>query len=558
MKQKLMLRYIHTLRYLKFEQLMYQVFYRMKTPKLNRKVLHELSSLRTWPQPWLAPEVMPSASIDKKNLVFLGEEGCLDEDNLWNSPKRSKLWLYNLHYFDVMSAVGAFDNQDVINILLHRWIQENPPIQGNGWEPYPLSLRIVNWVKWFSKYPEYANEATRQSLALQGAALVKQLEYHILGNHLFANAKALVFIGSYFDGVDAASWLAKGVRLLDREIPEQFLLDGGHFERSPMYHATLLWDMCDLYNLACRTGIQALLQRKHQWKGVIQRGLSWLACMTHPDGDVSFFNDSTLGIAPKLDALEAYAKQLGMNKIEASASSELSSVLTYHDLKYTGYGVVDLPEQGKLIVDVGEVGPVYQPGHAHADTLSFELSLYGQRLFVNSGISCYGQSELREYQRSTQAHNTVCVSGLNSSETWAGFRVARRAFPKDLSIKNLPDQIVIQCSHDGYLRLPGNIIHQRTWGVTKNSLNIRDVITERYQEAEVRYYFHPEIQIKPISQYVFEAQLTSGQIVKIAIVGARDCNLAQSCWYPAFGISQDSYCLVIKFKSPELSMHVEW
>lgn len=553
MGQKLLRRYVHTVRYLKLEQLIYRIFYRVRKPRIN--VSPELGSVRVWPQHWLAPEVMPSPCVDKKNLMFLGEAGCLDEENLWNSSKRSKLWLYNLHYFDVMNAVGAFDNEDVIHTLLQRWIQENLPLKGNGWEPYPLSLRIVNWVKWFSKHPEYMEEVAQQSLALQGAALMKQLEYHILGNHLFANAKALVFIGCYFDGPEAASWLAKGIRLLGREIPEQFLLDGGHFERSPMYHATLLWDMCDLYNLALRTGIKDLLLRKHQWEGVIQRGLTWLACMTHPDGGVSFFNDSTFGIAPNIVNLEAYVARLGITKIKGS---EASSALSLHDLKKTGYCIVDLPEQGKLIVDVGEVGPEYQPGHAHADTLSFELSLQGKRFFVNSGISCYGQSELREYQRSTQAHNTVCIAGCSSSETWAGFRVARRAYPKDLSIQNMPEQVVIQCSHDGYLRLPGNVVHQRTWDVTTHSLSIRDVITERFQEAEVMYYFHPEIQIKHVSAFVFEAYLLSGHTVKIDVSGAGDCKLIQSYWYPGFGVSQENNCLVIKFKSSELFMHIEW
>jgi uncharacterized heparinase superfamily protein len=553
MAQKLLSRYVHTLRYLKFEQLMYQVFYRVRKPKL--KISHELSSIRVWQQSWLAPEVMPSPCLDEKNLVFLGEQGCLDEANLWNSPKRSKLWLYNLHYFDLMSAVGADKNQAIINRLLRRWIQENPPLIGNGWEPYPLSLRVVNWVKWFSKHPEYVNEAERQSLALQGKALIKQLEYHILGNHLFANAKALVFVGSYFDGSDAKRWLNKGIRLLDREIPEQFLLDGGHFERSPMYHATLLWDMCDLYNLASRTKIQALMERQFQWKGVIQRGLTWLSCMTHPDGDVSFFNDSTLGIAPKFDDVVSYAEQLGITKINASKAP---SILPYHHLKNTGYCVIDLPEQGKLIMDVGEVAPDYQPGHAHADTLSFELSLWGERFLVNSGISCYGQSTLREYQRSTQAHNTVCVAHLDSSETWSGFRVARRAYPKDLSIQKLPQHVAIQCSHDGYLRLPGNVVHQRSWDVKQNSLMIRDVITERFEEAEARYYFHPSIGMKCVSCFVFEAQITSKIKIIMTMTGALDCKLEPSHWYPGFGVSQKNHCLVIKFRSSELFTYIEW
>ena len=67
-----------------------------------------------------------------------------------------------------------------------------------------------------------------------------------------------------------------------------------------------------------------------------------------------------------------------------------------------------------LIADLSEVGASYIPGHAHADTLSFELSLFGKRLFVNSGTSSYSLGPERHRQRSTIAHNTVCVSGVNT------------------------------------------------------------------------------------------------------------------------------------------------
>ncbi|MFB1490650.1 MULTISPECIES: heparinase II/III family protein [unclassified Thiocapsa] len=41
------------------------------------------------------------------------------------------------------------------------------------------------------------------------------------------------------------------------------------------------------------------------------------------------------------------------------------------------------------LLDVAPIGPDYLPGHAHADTLSFELSLFGQRVIVNGGTSRY-------------------------------------------------------------------------------------------------------------------------------------------------------------------------
>ncbi|WP_335338113.1 heparinase II/III family protein [Thioalkalivibrio nitratireducens] len=185
----------------------------------------------------------------------------------WNDPRRDKLWLYNLHYFDDLNAVDADARAGWHRALIPRWIAENPPGQGNGWEPYPTSLRIVNWVKWALRqgappgeadsalvgrppedppaarkradgHPVLLRESAgfRHSLAVQARWLRRRLEHHLLGNHLFANAKALVFTRAFFRGAEAEHWLALGQRLLARELREQILADGGHFERSPTGH----------------------------------------------------------------------------------------------------------------------------------------------------------------------------------------------------------------------------------------------------------------------------------------------------------------------------------
>jgi hypothetical protein len=62
-------------------------------------------------------------------------------------------------------------------------------------------------------------------------------------------------------------------------------------------------------------------------------------------------------------------------------------------------------------------------------------------------------------QRGTPTHSTVTVAGKNSSEVWAGFRVARRARVNKIRV-NLG---VITACHDGYRRLeqPGD--RHRAW-----------------------------------------------------------------------------------------------
>lgn len=196
------------------------------------------------------------------------------------------------------------------------------------------------------------------------------LETYILGNHLFSNAKSLVFAGLFFEGEEAAHWLAKGLALLRREMAEQILPDGGHFERSPMYHCMILEDLLDLINLtkiywgtagaACKGFIPS-------WEEAGRRMLAWLHGMCHPDGEIALFNDAAFGVTPSPAELKGYALRLGLGP----AVSPRDGITHFAE---SGY--VCLQGEGAVVIlDVGILGPDYLPAHGHADTLSFELSL---------------------------------------------------------------------------------------------------------------------------------------------------------------------------------------
>lgn len=242
-----------------------------------------------------------------------------------------------------------------------------------------------------------------------------------MGNHLFVNAKALVFSGLFFDGPEAQRWLTHGLEILAREVPEQILPDGGHFERSPLYHALALEDMLDLANVA-QTFSDALTPPQKalfsEWRARIPEMIHWLNTLSHPDGGISFFNDASFGIGPETTALCDYAGRLDIPLKPATAA------LTY--LPDSGYARLELGT-ALVLTDIAAIGPDYLPAHAHADTLSFEMSLNQDRIIVNSGTSVYGTSKERIRQRGTLAHSTLCLSNENSSEVWGGFRVGRRA-----------------------------------------------------------------------------------------------------------------------------------
>lgn len=198
---------------------------------------------------WFMPVQRPRSLFENWRVTFLNEEGAISGAADWNDPAKPKLWLYNLHYFDGLAAPADDEHRALQRRLVARWIAENPAGHGNGWEPYPSSLRLVNWIKW-SLSGEALDRAWLGSLAVQARWLARHIEWHLLGNHLLANAKALLFAGLFFDGPEAWRWFQQGLSIYEREIPRQILADGGHFELSPMYHAIILEDFLDVVNAA--------------------------------------------------------------------------------------------------------------------------------------------------------------------------------------------------------------------------------------------------------------------------------------------------------------------
>jgi hypothetical protein len=133
-----------------------------------------------------------------------------------------------------------------------------------------------------------------------------------------------------------------------------------------------------------------------------------------------------------------------------------------------------------VFFDVGCVGPDYQPGHAHADTLTLECSYRGQRLFVDPGTYAYDHDQSRQYDRSTAAHNTVCIDRQDSSEVWHIFRVGRRAYPVDVTVAVTDQEMNAAASHTGYDHLPGCPRHTRQLVVGANrAMTLTDRIAGR-------------------------------------------------------------------------------
>jgi uncharacterized heparinase superfamily protein len=533
----------NTLRYLKWQQIYFRLVRRFIKPKVTERFQGPKSKRsKTWYHFTLYGNKVNS----QLEACFLNHTKKLDLPADWNKESPSKLWVYNLHYFECLLSDNAEEKRNFHLHLLNNWVDQNPVGYGNGWEPYPTSLRIVNILKAWLGGLELDGKLF-SSVFAQASFLSSDLEKHLLGNHYFVNLKALLFAGVIFENT---RWLSIAEKGLISEIPEQILDDGANFELSPMYHSLILIDMLDMFNLSRAYQTQVSGKLVSLLEFYIPKMLAFLEAMTHPDGGVSFFNDSADGIAPAKAKIESYAKKLGFG-ISPLDFSKPQII----DNANSGY-ICATTAGSKLIFDASPVGPDYIPGHAHADTLSFELSIGAQRVLVNSGTSEYGLSAKRLNQRKTAAHNSVEVDGKDSSQVWSGFRVANRADIISRHTEQKNDRsIEIIASHNGYKSLFGGCIHTRKLTFSENCLIVSDSLQGAFKYAKSRFYFHPDLIISLEDNLL---RIEETEFILHSNLKGKVASLVDSCWHPEFGVEVPNKMLLLDFDKSHLDIEFSW
>lgn len=298
------------------------------------------------------------------------------------------------------------------------------------------------------------------------------VEYQLLGNHLLEDAYALFIASIYFSD---KKMYDKASCLLYKELDEQILPDGSHYEQSPMYHCILLDRLLDCYNASINRGHEKMCELL---KLYVVRMLGHLESIVWKDDTIPLLNDSAYGIAPTVSELRAYAKRL---KLE----------WTPLPMKECGYRKL-CSTHLEAVVDVGNITATYQPGHSHADTFNYELRIDCRPFVVDTGISTYNKTARRQYERSTSAHNTVTVGNKDSSEVWGGFRMGKRAKVRVLS----DTENEIMAEHDGFK----GCIHQRKFTINDDVFTINDKIVGNNMTECISYiHFAPDIEVLAIS-----------------------------------------------------------
>ncbi len=478
--------------------------------------------------------------FESNRIEFLGHDVSLDTDRTiaWDDDQLSDvplLWwlkfqsLEPLEWFVFGDEKPARSDELVVKVL-DPWLRAMastttigaPEYLRRDWIPHAVSLRVMNLSRYCAWLDEHEMLADRQFalefLYKNALFLRNHVERDVGGNHLIENALALLMAGLVFE--QDHSWAELGTELFEETATSQFLGDGGHFERSPMYHIMVLTRFLTAADLLAEYGhpIPPEVER------TARRATQFIDGLTPPDGRIPLLNDSQFDEVLSIAEVTAYATAVGVSATSDSPALESSG---YY---WLGSGV------DRMLVDGGPVGPPHLPGHSHVDLLSILLWLDGQRVLTDTGVYQYTADTRRQYARGIRSHNSVQVGDSNPITVGGQYLLGRRTEPK-ISVRRDRSFEAVEGRYStprgpgpSYTHARRILTDEEMWVVVDRVSKAGDAPTTS------RLHFHPSITVERRTEGRFQISTESGESLgEIRLVNCADCVLKSSPYFPEFG-----------------------
>ena len=389
----------------------------------------------------------------------------------------------------------------------HSWQQANPyPIGINWASSLEVAFRSLSW-SWVhrlltgsSVMPGDFERELLGAQRLNGKYIFRYLSTYFSPNtHLLGEGVGLFFIGTFYPQIpESRLWQQTGWNVVLEAAESQVRPDGFYFEQSVYYHVYALDFFIHARLLAAANGMP--IPRAFDQK--IERMLEALRALgpvpsgtgLGQGGPPARFGDDDGGrvFNPRrdrpehmLDPLATGAALFGRRGFKEAAgglreetiwllgragvarfdeiptaSSPPASVQLGSSGIYVMAGAG--ASQGRLVVVAGPQEGL-SCGHAHADALSVQLAVNGREWLIDPGTGRYvGDQGQREYFRSTAAHNTMRVDGLEQGEMTEPFKWGSRLQARTIQWVAGKTFDLFSGSHTGYTRLPQPVVHERT------------------------------------------------------------------------------------------------
>lgn len=462
----------------------------------------------------------------------------------WQHPRIEEhplLWRLKLQSFAFLKwLVIGFDEPDDVaemDATFQRWLvswAESNPIGEErylrrSWIPHSVSLRLLNWCRYASWSEERTTsdvpDVLYREIFKNALFLENHVEWEVGGNHLVENAAGLVMAGVLFREHDTG-WIRAGLDVLTSVVETQFLDDGGHFERSPMYHVLVLTRYLTVVDLLENTGLEV----PSALRTVAEAGTAFLRAIRAPDGRLPLLNDSVYDEACSAACCLRYAAAIGVEPVTLESPATLEPSGYY----WLGTG------RTRMLVDGGSVGPPHLPAHSHNDQLSFSLWVDRRPMIVDTGTYEYAATSRRQYSRSVAAHNTVQVRDTEPIDIGGKYLMGKRTVP-EVTLSRTDDEVF-----RGILRKDSTFgseyVHRRGITHQNEEWRVRDSVTETPFTS--RLHFHPSVSIEAVDDDDTFVAISGTARLEISITSrTTEPRVRRSEYYPAFGVNESRECL---------------
>jgi hypothetical protein len=410
---------------------------------------------------------------------------------------------------------------------LESWMDANPPKWGINWaSSLEVAFRSISWL-WALQFFKDSVQVTPEVFVRAYKYLyvfARHIEtylstYFSPNTHLTGEALGLFYLGTFLpEFKESARWREVGSSTLLDQLPVHVQPDGVYFEQSSYYHQYTT-DFYLHFLVLLRLAEQPL---PGQLETKLVQLLDHLMYITRPDGVTPLFGDDDGGRLVRLSSIRTNDSRTLLSigagvfnrsdyKFIGGVKEEALWLLGPNGLRELENLPAREPEKQSIAFESGgyyamrdgwagtsnylffDCGPhgVNNCGHAHADALSFELAVNGQAILVDPGTFTYTNTpQERNWFRGSVAHNALIVddefsSTPNGPFSWRSIANCRRD-----SWISTTEFDYISASHDGYLRLPDPVEHERSILFVKNSYWIvRDRVSARDSHS-IKLLFH--------------------------------------------------------------------
>lgn len=423
-------------------------------------------------------------------------------------------------------------------LQIEDWIKCNPLRYGVNWVcTMDVALRAINWL-WGYAYFQHSPTLDdsfhllfHRSLLAHGRHMLNNLEWseQSTGNHYLSDIVGLVYLGILLpEFKEAQIWRQFGLSELEKEIQKQVYFDGVDFEASTNYHRLSTELFLSATLLAERNGFNLSPAYNEQ----LERMITVIYTISRPDGTVPVIGDQDNGRVHRLKIWQPpemewqdFRPLLAVGAIWKNNPAWAISAKDCWEEAIWMFGMYAINEYDRLIaqslppkpistclpaggwyilrdqsfhimVELGSNGQNGNGGHAHNDSLSFDLFWQGQTWICDPGTYLYTPDyEARNLFRSTQMHNTVSIEGYeqNQFDPHELFQMKNNTAPR-LIHWEVTDSFTMLVGEFAP-QIPDSILHRRVFYLAHelNLMVLTDCVRGNENLRRIVFHFSPDV-----------------------------------------------------------------